>query len=174
MKIHITGRQLRLTKAIRDYVETKVLKAQRYFHPIIWAQIMLSIEKHVHQAEIVLHAPKQTFRALAQAADLYAAVDLASHKIDHQLKKYKERIQSRQKNSYPVGSEALPEQASVRIAVVKKVPLRPMSHNDAVLEMEKFGYNFWLFQDRESRQVHVIYRHTDDSYGVLKPVKRER
>ena len=85
MKIHITGRHLRLTKAITEYVEEKVAKAQKYFNHIVWAQVLLVVEKRSHQTEIVIHASRQTFRALAKGADLYAAIDLASDKIDSHL-----------------------------------------------------------------------------------------
>lgn len=175
MQIHITGRHLRLTKPIRDYVEEKVLKAQRYFNHIVWAQVLLSVEKRSHEAEIVIHASKQTFRALAQAADLYAAVDLASDKIDNQLKKYKERMKERHK-----GVPALPELLApagelnqAKISIVKQVPMRPMSSGEAAREMDRMGYNFWMFLDEDSRQVQVIYRRIDDSFGLLQPVKKE-
>src|SRR5258708_2029272 len=104
MNINITGRHLRLTPAIRAYVEEKAQKAQRYFNHITRTQVVLSVEKLTHQAEIIVHAPKQTFRALAEGADLYAAVDLASDKIDAQLKKHKERL--REHHGKSVAEEA--------------------------------------------------------------------
>ncbi|MFC1678839.1 ribosome hibernation-promoting factor, HPF/YfiA family [Elusimicrobiota bacterium] len=175
MKIHITGRHLRLTKAIRGYVEEKVLKAQKYFNHIIWAQVLVSVEKRTHRAEIVVHAAKQTFRALAKASSVYAAVDLASDKIDAQLRKHKERIKDRQRHSPPVvelvASEMTPP--AVRFSVVKQVPLLPMTPDDAALEMERLGYTFWMFQNEQSKKVNVIFRRLDDSFGLLQPGKKE-
>ncbi|MFH1725180.1 MAG: ribosome-associated translation inhibitor RaiA [Elusimicrobiota bacterium] len=174
MKIHITGRQMRLTKSIRDYVEEKVGKAQKYFNHIVWAQVLVSVEKRSHQAEIVIHASKQTFRALAKAGDLYAAVDLASDKIDTQLRKYKERLKDRHKTSVPEMESLIlePERRPVRFSVIKQVPLVPMSPEDAGHEMERMGYTFWMFRDEDSGQVNVIYRRLDESFGLLQPAKK--
>lgn len=172
MNINITGRHLRLTPAIRSYVEEKVQKAQRYFNHITRTQVVLTVEKLSHQAEIIVHAPKQTFRALAQGADLYAAVDLASDKIDAQLKKHKERLREHHGKS---ASEEAPSGSvmtdGVRFSVVKPVPVRPMSREEAVGEMDSMGYNFWMFLEKDSKQIQVIYRRLDDSFGLLKPVK---
>lgn len=172
MRIHITARRLRLTPSIRAYVEEKVLKVQKYFNHIIWAQTVLSVEKRSHLAEIVVHAARQTFRAQAKGTDLYAAVDLASDKIDAQLKKYKERLRNHHKGTTAgLAAELLSAEESVRFSVVKDVPLRPMSSNAAAEEMERLGYAFWVFLEEQSRQVQVVYRRQDDSYGILQPVK---
>jgi putative sigma-54 modulation protein len=175
MKIQVTGRHLRLTGPIREYVEEKVLKAQKYFSHIIWAQVLLTVEKRSHQAEIVIHAAKQTFRAQADSADLYAAVDLATDKIDHQLKKYKEKLKERHKTAPTVPEIAVLEanEPRGRISVVKQVSMRPMSSEAAVGEMDRLGYNFWMFQDRDSRQIQVIYRRLDDTFGLLQPIKKD-
>lgn len=173
MKIHITGRHIRLTKAIREYIDRKLSKAEKHFSQIVWAQVLLSVEKRTHQAEIVLHAGHQTFRSMAKAADLYAAVDLASDKIDGQLRRYKERLKSRHKNAVPapVAAAQAEEAQPVRFSVVKKVALVPMSADAAAREMERLGYAFWMFQDQDSRQVNVIFRRQDESFGLLQPAK---
>src|ERR1700719_1138337 len=95
MEIQLTVRHTKVTPAISAYVKQKVERAQKYFDHIVWGQVILVVEKRAHNAEIVIHAPRQTFRALATAADLYSAVDLATDKIDVQLKKYKERLKKR-------------------------------------------------------------------------------
>lgn len=174
MKINITARQMRLTAPIRTYVEEKVGKAQKYFNNIVWAQVTLSVSKRAHQAEIIIHASRQTFRALAEAADLYAAVDLASDKIDVQLKKYKERRKDHHKAGFAPEDLEVPATFSgepVRISVIKQVSMDPMSADEAALQMERMGFNFWMFHELETGQINVIYRRLDDSYGLLTPVK---
>lgn len=174
MKIHITGRHLRLTPAIRDYVEQKISKAQKYFEHIVWAQVTLSVEKRAHQAEVVIHAPRQTFRALAQAVTLYAAVDLASDKIDGQLRKFKERLKDRHKpgESAPEVVAREMDPRPVRFSVVKQVPMTPMTAEEAAAEMERLGFAFWMFHDKQSDEIHVIYRRLDDSFGLLQPARK--
>ena len=94
MQLNITARHLDLTPALSDYVHKKVEKAQRYFDSIIWAQAILSVEKHRHIAEVIVHTPGNTFRTKGEAGDLYSAVDLAAHKLDLHLT----RVKDKQKN----------------------------------------------------------------------------
>ena len=174
MKIHLTGRHLRLTKPIREYVQGKVEKAQKFFDHIVWAQVVVSVEKRSHQCEIVIHASKQTFRSLAKAASVYAAVDLASDKIDKQLRKYKERLKDRHKHAASTPQTIADKMVAetVRFSVVKDVPLRPMSPDDAAEEMDRLGYTFWMFQNRDSKKINVIFRRLDDTFGLLQPSKK--
>jgi len=173
MKIHITGRHIRLTKAIRSYIEKKLPKTQKYFKQIVWAQVVITVEKRLHLCEIILHASKQTFRSMSKAADLYAAVDLASDKIDNQLRKYKERLKDRHKNAVSavemLPMEMEPEVRAVNFSVVKKLEMIPMTAEKAAAEMDQMGYNFWMFRDEKSRQVNVIFRRLDDTFGLLVP-----
>ena len=98
---------------MREYVQQKMDKAQKYFDHIVWGQAFLFVEKRAHKAEMIVHAPGQTFRALATAADLYSAIDLASDKIDAQLKKHKERVKTRHKakTSETMSETSLPASA---------------------------------------------------------------
>lgn len=176
MKIHITGRHIRLTKALRAYIEKKLSKTQKYMKQIVWAQVLISVEKRFHQCEIVLHAAKQTFRSLAKAADLYAAVDLASDKIDAQLRKYKERLKDKHKiqRSIPEALPSEPLEPMIRFSVIKKLAMPPMSPEKAAREMEDMGYDFWMFRDDKSKQVSVIFRRVDDSLGLLLPAASQK
>lgn len=176
MKIQITGRHLSITPAIQAYVDEKVSRAQKFFSHIIWAQVLLSVEKRAHRAEIVLHASKQTFRALGAGENLYAAIDLASDKMESQLRKYKERLKERHKTA-PTAVEVAAlaaETRPVRFSVIKQVDMRPMTAEAAALEMDRMGLNFWMFEDEGSRQINVIFRRLDDSFGLLQPTRKGR
>ncbi|MBI5630472.1 MAG: ribosome-associated translation inhibitor RaiA [Elusimicrobia bacterium] len=172
MEIHLTAKHLKITPAIRDYVSQKLEKAQRYFDHIVWGQVFLYIEKRTHNAEILIHAPGQTFRALASAADLYSAVDLASDKVDSQLKKYKERLKGRYKAASIV---AVPDGAALagplQFSVIKQ-QVSPMTPQEALQEMESLGQSFRIYQDKDSRQIQVLFRREDDSYGIVQPIKK--
>lgn len=92
MRLHVSARHLKLTDSIAAYIEKKLQKAERYFNQLIWAQAILEVQKHRHLAEFVMHGAHRTFRAKAEAGDLYAAIDLAIDKMDQQLRKYKEKL----------------------------------------------------------------------------------
>ena len=171
MEIQLTAKQLKVTPAISNYVNQKMEKAQKYFDHIVWGQCFLFIERRAHNAEILIHAPHQTFRALATAADLYSAVDLASDKIDAQLKKFKERLKSRHKREDAPPIELGEAPAPLQFSLVKQ-PVSPVSPEEAAIEMEELGHSFRLYQDRDSHQIHVVYRRSDDAYGIVQPVKK--
>lgn len=172
MEIQLTGKQVKITPALKDYVREKMEKAQKYFDHIIWGQAFLFIEKRAQNAEIVIHAPGQTVRAIATAADLYSAIDLASDKVDAQLKKYKERLKNRHKGQARVPAAVpAPAPEEIPVAVIKQ-PVVPMTPSEAARALEAAGQAFRLFQDRDSHQIHVIYRRSDESFGVLQPVKK--
>ena len=174
MRIHITARHIKLTKAINDYVEEKVGRAERYFDHITWAQVVLGVEKKAHTCEIVVHASRQTFRAIARGADLYAAVDLGSDRIDAQLRKFKEKLRGHHKEATPTPMivEDVDGAGPINFSVIKEVTMHPMSKEEAASEMDRLGFAFWMFMDRDSKQVSVIYRRMDDSYGLLLPVRK--
>ncbi|MBI4678898.1 MAG: ribosome-associated translation inhibitor RaiA [Elusimicrobia bacterium] len=172
MKIHLTARRLKITEAIERYVMQKLEKAEKYFDHLVWAQVVLFIEKRTHKAEIVIHGARQTFRALAAAGDLYSAIDLASDKMDAQIKKYKDRLRDHHKAPE---AEAVPARggacAPVELAVVKAA-VRTVTPQEAAFQLDESGHNFMLFEDQESRQINMIYRRSDDSYCVVQPVRK--
>ena len=179
MEIQLTAKRLKITDAIRDYVHERMERAQKYFEHIVWGQVFIFIEKRAHKCEMLIHAPGQTFRALADAADLYSAVDLASAKMDAQLKKFKEKTRTRYKARG--GKETVraargepvfePAPTNVQFSVVRQT-VAPMSAGEAVREMERLGHSFRLFQDRESRQIRLVFRRDDESYAIVQPVKQ--
>ncbi|MBI5622491.1 MAG: ribosome-associated translation inhibitor RaiA [Elusimicrobia bacterium] len=174
MKIHLTGRHLKITEAIERYVMQKVEKAEKYFDHLVWAQVVLFIEKRTHKAEIVIHGAGQTFRALAAAGDLYSAVDLASDKIDKQIKKFKDRLRNHHKESEEKTVPAAVAAAAVPIefAVVKHA-VSPVTPQEAASRLDESGQSFLLFEDKDSKQIHVIYRRDDESYCVVQPVRKK-
>jgi putative sigma-54 modulation protein len=173
MEIQLTAKQLKITPALRDYVSQKMGKAQKYFDHIVWGQAFLFVEKRAHKAEMIVHAPGQTFRALATAADLYSAIDLASDKIDAQLKRHKERVKVRHKaKASETMSDAVPP-ATTAFSVLRQI-VEPTTPERAIEEMEAAGHQFLAYLDRDTDQVHVVFRRTDESFGIVQPVRKSK
>lgn len=172
MEIQLTAKQLKVTPALREYVQQKMDKAQKYFDHIVWGQAFLFVEKRAHKAEMIVHAPGQTFRALATAADLYSAIDLASDKIDAQLKRHKERVKTRHKakTSETMSETSLPAPA---FSIVRQT-VAPTTPETAIQELETNGQSFLAYLDRDTDQIHVVFRRTDESFGVVKPVRKNK
>jgi putative sigma-54 modulation protein len=173
MEIQLTAKQLKITPALREYVQQKMGKTQKYFDHIVWGQAFLFVEKRSHKAEMIVHAPGQTFRALATAADLYSAIDLASDKIDAQLKKHKERIKSRHKpkTSDTMAEAVAPVQTSF---AVSRQPVYPMTPEQAAADLDGSERVFLVYLDKDTDQIHVLYRREDESLGIINPVRKTK
>lgn len=178
MQVNITARHVKLTPPIADYVQKKLEKAKRYFDHLIWAQVILDVVKNRHSAEIIIHATGRTFTAKEESIDLYAAIDLASDKMDAQLRRYKERRRVHRPNhgdalrreTWRAQSQDLPvieEPANHRISSQRTLRLIPLSLPEAVAAMEQSDSAHWIFLNKENRRVTVIYRKPDKTYGVV-------
>jgi len=183
MQVNITARHLELTDALADYVRKKVEKCERYFDHLVWAQIILSVEKYRQVAEIVIHASKVTFRSKEESIDLYAAFDLAMDKMEKQLHKHKEIAKVHRKGakaSPALSRKAVRGGAEVldfsdiaankhSITEVRRFDVKPVSIQDAINEMDMMGYTFYMFLNNATSQINVVYRRDNGSYGILEP-----
>lgn len=189
MQVHVTARHLNLTPAINDYLTKKINRLERYYDHLVWSNVILWVEKTRHVAEVVVHSPLHTLRAKESAGDLYAAIDLVVDKVERQLKKLKEKQRASKRvraahmarrgsdgyfDSSPVaslGTEGAQGAAPWphAISVVKQVPVKPMNVQEAIHAMESLGYTFWMFLNKTSRKFNVIFRRTDQTYGLLEP-----
>ncbi|MDA8242691.1 MAG: ribosome-associated translation inhibitor RaiA [Elusimicrobia bacterium] len=173
MRIHIVARKIKMTKPIKEFIETKLEKLHEYLDNIVWAQVIVSVEKKIHAAEVIVHAGHQTMKAAATTDEMYSAIDKAMDKMEAQVKKYKERFTDHHAAEVTdLGEFTTLVGPEIRFSVIKDVPLKPMNKEEAVIEMEKLGFNFWMFQDRGSKQLQVVFKRLDSTYGLLQPVKK--
>ena len=183
MEIKITAKNIKLTQGLKQFVQTRVNKIENYFEDVAWAQVMLSVEKKINQrADIIIHVNnKSTVSASAVETDLYKAIDAAVTKAEAQLKKAKSKSKSkRTAKKAPVVEEIatfndhiLIPANDVKFSVIKQVEVTPMNPEDAAYEMERLGYSFWMFLDEDSKQINLIFKRLDGTYGLIKPVRRK-
>lgn len=189
MRVHITARHIELTGALTNYLTKKVNHLERHFDHLVWANAIMWVEKHRHVAEVVIHSPLHTIRAEAEAGDLYAAIDLVADKMERQLKKIKEknltearergrsRVEHRMDAYYSLAAEELgPAKAGSgfpqTVSVVKKVPVKPMTVDEAIGAMDQLGYVFWMFFNKSTNNFNVLFRRSDQTYGLLEPASK--
>ena len=183
MKIKVTAKNIKLPPAIKQFVQTRVSKIENYVDHIVWAQVLLSVEKKINQrAEIIIHTGgKNPISATAVETDLYKAIDAAAVKAEAQLKKAKEKTKSKRTAKKAAAAEdfatftdhiLLPPN-DVKFSVIKQVEVTPMNPEDAAYEMERLGYSFWMFLDEDSKQINLIFKRLDSTYGLIKPVKKK-
>lgn len=174
MKVNIVARHIRLTKALKTHVEERMEKLQHFVDNIIWAQVILSVEKKTHKAEVIVQAGRQTFQSSSSSEDMYGAIDGAGDKIETQIRKQRDKMKDHRKTdslSLKVVQESL-MQPEVKFSVIKQVPVKPMNPEDAAFEMERLGYTFWMFLDEDTSQINLIFKRQDNSYGLIQPIKK--
>ena len=172
MKTTITGKNFNTYQHLEDTIEKKLEKLDKYFSEDIEAKVVLSQERNKDKIEVNINAKGAQFRTEQVADDIYEGLDKAIDKLSRQMSKFKGKLQRKYQDNKSVRFEAIPapeaEDAEVGKGVkTKKVELRPMSAEDAVLEMEMSGHDFFVFLDEETDRVNVVYKRKDDNYGVL-------
>jgi putative sigma-54 modulation protein len=183
MDIKVTGRKMQVSDALRDYAVEKVGNSTKVFdiNPMT-AEVVLHMEKNRSiakpaVAEITLRTKGHVIRAEESEQDMYAAIDLATDKVTRQLRKYKTKIIDRRTRSGALKTtpvEPLPalddDDAIVR---TKYIELEPLTEEEAVLQTDLLGHDFFVYLDAESGQVNVIYHRKGGGYGVIKPKQAE-
>ncbi len=182
MDIKITAKNIKLTAAIKEYINTRVSKVENFFDNIVSAQVLISVEKKINQrAEIILYTgAKSTINASAVENNLYKAIDAAATKAEAQAKKLKNKVKNRKSSKKSVKNmeveafePVIMPQNDVKFSVIKQVEVSPMNPEDAAYEMERLGYSFWMFLDESSKQINLIFKRLDGTYGLIKPIKKK-
>jgi putative sigma-54 modulation protein len=172
-----TGRNIEITESMRTYAEDKLSKLERFFDHIIDAKVIMSYNHTRSQdpakVEVQINVPHGIVRAEESGQDTYGAVDKAVDKLERQLIKFKDRLRERKgsSNLEPVSVVATMTPETSQIARVKRHVLRPMSPEDAAMEMEALGHDFYMFHNSQTNLVSVIYIRQDGDYGMLEPAK---
>lgn len=176
MKLKITAKNIKLTDAIKEYTQSKVDKMDKFFEDSAWAEIVLSVDKKINQrAELTIHVGKKKFTGKVVETDLYKAIDGTIVKIEAQIRKSKGKTVTSKKlpkedlASY-YGAVFAP-QNDIKFSVIKQVEVLPMNPEDAAYEMERLGYTFWMFLDEESKQINLIFKRLDGTYGLIQPIR---
>jgi putative sigma-54 modulation protein len=195
MQINVTFRHMEATDALREHAERRVQRVAKYVHRPVDAHVILSVVKRRHIAEVVLNADRATMTAKEETGDLYSAIDLAGDKLEQRARKHTDKLKShklspRSKRAQIAAPEvavlAPPRQVpGLRMAVLradsfgrrkgpevvssKQIPVKPMSVEEAVMQMDLMSSEFFLFRNAATDEVAVVYRRKDGNYGFIEP-----
>ena len=175
MKYNINGKNIELTVALENAVKEKIVKLDKYFNDSVIAQVTLSVEKLSHIIEITIPFNGSVLRAEVEGRNMYNIMDDAVAVIEKQVNKYKNRLRDRHRNT---SSEFLPaffeteeeDDVTLKIAKTKKFAVKPMNAEEAVLQMELVGHNFFVYLDADTEEVNVVYKRKNGTYGLIEPV----
>lgn len=174
MNIIINGKHLEVTPALKKYSEEKVKRFERYLSDISEAVITLSIEKYRHKAEVLLKVNGVLIQAECVTGEIYSSIDEVSEKLERQVKKYKGKLVSHRKGLNKVTDtriESSPSSDGGLIIENKHFELKPMSPEEASMQIELLGKSFFVFVNDISSDINVIYRRRDGNFGLIAPKK---
>ena len=181
MNFNIRGENIEVTPAIRNYVEKKVGKLERYFDetPASPVHVNLQVINNQQIIEITIPMPQLLLRAEETHTDMYAAIDLVVEKLERQIRKHKTKVNRkfRQEGSLkymfrnelesgPVHEE---DDSDIEIVRTKRFSLKPMDAEEAVLQMDMIGHSFFVFSNSVTGETNVVYRRKDGRYGLIEP-----
>ncbi|MDH3797781.1 MAG: ribosome-associated translation inhibitor RaiA [Desulfobacterales bacterium] len=175
MQTSVTFKNLDSSDTLRSYVQEKLDRFDRLLDNPAEANVVLSVEKFRHMAEINIIGDRLTINGKEETIDMYSAIDMVLDKLEKQIKKSKEKIRERRsgakaRNKSMLAEEInLPEEELERQIKIKNIEYKPMHVEEAALQMDLLDDNFLVFTNARSDQVNVLYRRKDGHYGLIQP-----
>lgn len=174
MRYTITGRNIEVTKGLREAVEDKLGKLEKYFTPDTEAVVTLSTQREMQKIEVTIPVKGSIIRAEESSTDMYVSIDLVEEIIERQIKKYRKKLIDRKQSAQAFSALFMEEEEEVheeeiRIEKTKHFDMKPMYPEDACLEMELLGHNFYMFLNAETDQMSVVYKRKGNTYGLIEP-----
>jgi putative sigma-54 modulation protein len=161
MQVIVTGRNLEITEPIREFINKKMRKLERFKQEIIKAEVVLELQRNWRKAEVTLKGDGFLARGEKRANDIYAAIDAVVNKLEKQLKRFKEKSQRKARGEIPTPP------AEPLIVRRKTVSLKPMSEQEAVEQMELLGHDFFLFLNSADQKTSLVYKRKGGGYGLI-------
>ena len=173
MKFIIIGRNIDVTEGLKSAVQEKLGKLERYFTPETEIHVTLSVEKDRQKIEVTIPVKGNIIRSEQVSSDMYVSIDLVEEVLERQLRKYKTKIVNQQQAGGNFQKEFVEdeflEDEEVKIIRTKKFGIKPMYPEDACVQMELLGHNFYVFRNAETDEVNVVYKRKGNTYGLIEP-----
>jgi ribosomal subunit interface protein len=176
MNFNISGENIEVTSAIREYIEKKITKLERYFNLTQEAKVHVKIRFNpdkTSKVEVTISLTYFVLRAEETNIDLYAAVDLILDKLERQIRKYKTKINRKFHkkggfiHTFVADAKEENKEEQLEIVRMKQFDLKPMDSEEAILQMNLIGHSFYVFNDADTNHTNVIYKRRDGRYGLI-------
>ncbi len=165
MKINLKGRNIEITHALRDYVEKRLGKLNRFIDVMDEVQVTLLVEKDRHRVEVTIPLNGLILRGEEETGDMYSSVDLVSEKLEKQIDK-----KLKNQSIKDLVTKAEDDQDKPQIVRTKRFAFKPMPVEEAILQMNLLGHSFFVFSNGETEEVNVVYKRKDGNYGLIEPL----
>ena len=175
MKVKSIGKNIEVTEALKNIIEKKLSRLDRYFGPDVEAHTTLSVQKNRHTIEVTIPFNGVILRSEERNEDMYISIDIVLDKLERQIRKQKTRLEKRNHGTsfkfqgIPHYNNNEEEDTDSKIVKTKKFAFKPMSAEEAVLQMELVGHSFFVYMSDDTSEVNVIYKRKDGNYGLIEP-----
>ncbi len=173
MRYIISGKNIDVTEGLKGAVYEKIGKLERYFTPDTEVHVTMSVEKDRQKIEVTIPIKGNIIRAEQTTNDMYISIDLVEEIIERQLRKYKNKLidqkQSQANLSVSFLEEEDGEEEEIRIVKSKRFAIKPMDPEEACIQMELLGHNFFVYRNAETDEVNVVYKRKGNTYGLIEP-----
>lgn len=174
MRYIMSGRNIDVTEGLKTAIYEKIGKLEKYFTPDTEVHVTLSVEKDRQKIEVTIPVKGSIIRAEQVSTDMYASIDLVEEVIEKQILKYKKKIVSQNKNSMVFSQSFVDEmeddaEEEIDITRVKRFAVKPMDVEEACIQMELLGHNFFVFRNAHTNEVNVVYKRKGNTYGLIEP-----
>lgn len=171
MEIVIHGNKLEITDAMRDYIKEKLSKLDKYLENSdnVRATVVVKIKNPYQIVEVTIPLKSFILRSEEKQQDVYAAVDVAVDKLERQIRKNKTKLASKQKNvpDFTFGAIEDIDDEEEKVIKRKKIEVKPMDEEEAIIQMELLGHQFFMYKDSETNKPALVYKRKDNGYGII-------
>lgn len=173
MKYIISGRNIDVTEGLKSAIYEKIGKLERYFTPDTEVHVTFSVEKDRQKVEVTIPMKGNIVRAEQVSTDMYASIDMIEEVIERQLRKYKNKLTDQKQSAMSLSQAFIAEEDAddeeIVISKVKHFAMKPMDAEEACVQMELLGHNFYVFRNAETDEVNVVYQRKNGTYGIIEP-----
>lgn len=173
MNYIISGKNIEVTDGLRTAIYDKLGRLEKYFTDDTDVQITFSVEKERQKIEVTIPMKGHIIRAEQASEDMYVSIDMVEEVIERQITRYKKKILDKEQNSAYIQSDFFDvddeDDEEVKIIRSKKFAVKPMYPEDACIQMELLGHNFFVFRNAETDEVNVVYKRKGNTYGLIEP-----
>lgn len=170
MKVTVVTKNIELTPALRDIVEKKISKLDKYFEGDVSAKATLTVQKNRHRIEVAIPFNGILLRAEEVTDDMYKSIDRVEEKLMRQIRKQRTKLAKKYKEAIKFLEIATDDEENEgEIVKTKRFAVKPMNVDEAILQMELIGHNFFVYKDSDTNDINVLYKRKDGNYGLLEP-----
>ena len=175
MNFIISGKNIDVTPGEKKWIEQKLGKLERYFTPETEIIVTLSVEKERQKIEVTIPVKGHIIRSEQSSNDMYVSIDLVEEVIERQLRKYKNKLVARNqegsnfKQEFFESEDTSSEDDEIKIIRTKRFGIKPMFPEDACIQMDLLGHDFYVFFNAETEEVNVVYKRKNGTFGLIEP-----